>query len=212
MAQIDTALFDHAWARFEAWLATHSPADHAVLRRPARPEQLAFLESRLGFALHPELKALLELHDGAAEPAASPGSRFALPAGAFLPLGHRLSSVDDILMMYDVLVDVGEDNIEADLWEEDALAVNLDRCVPFALPNDGGVAFIDHRPGPSYGHVYEMGIGSGDLNGTLWATSLTELFRALTNALETSNPFLHYVPTTYEHESGHHCVEWEIRH
>lgn len=209
MTQIDTASFSHAWARFETWLATHSPADHAALRKPARLEQLAALETRLGFALHPELKALLELHDGAAEPAASP--RSALPAGAFLPLGHRLSSVAGIVMIYEMLVDIGEDNIEGDLWEEDALAVNLDRCVPFALPNDGGVAFVDHRPGPSYGHVYEMGIGSGDLNGTLWATSLTELFRALTNALETCSPFLHYVPTTYEQESGHHCVQWEIR-
>ncbi|MFE6222761.1 SMI1/KNR4 family protein [Streptomyces sp. NPDC057854] len=212
MSHMDTASFRHTWARFEAWLAVHSPADHAALREPAKPEQLASLESRLGFALHPELKALLELHDGAAEPVAGPGSRVALPAGAFLPSGHRLSSVDSIVMAYNVLVGVGEDNFEADLWEEDALAVNLDRCVPFALPNDGGVAFIDHRPGPSYGYVYEMGIGSGDLDGTLWATSLSELFQALTTALETSGPFLYYVPTTYAHESGHHCVEWEIRH
>ncbi|MFB7583524.1 SMI1/KNR4 family protein [Streptomyces hydrogenans] len=211
MTQIDIAAFGRAWARFESWLASHSPADHAALRSPAGRERLAVLESRLGFALHPELKALLELHDGAAEPAASPGSRSVLPAGAFLPLGHRLSGVDDIVMMYDVLVEVGEDNIEADLWEDEELAVNLRHCVPFALPNDGGVAFVDHRPGPSYGHVYEMGIGSGDLNGTLWATSLAELFRALADALESSGPFLYYAPTTYEDESGHHCVEWEIR-
>ncbi|MGW5002535.1 SMI1/KNR4 family protein [Streptomyces hydrogenans] len=211
MTQIDVAPFGCAWARFESWLASYSPADHAALRRPVGREQLATLESRLGFSLHPELKELLDLHEGAAEPVARPGSRYVLPAGAFLPLGHRLSGVDDIVMMYDVLVDVGAENIEADLWDEDALAVNLHHCVPFALSNDGGVAFIDHRPGPSYGHVYEMGIGSGDLTGTLWATSLAELFRALVNALETSSPFLYYVPTTYEDASGHHCVEWEIR-
>ncbi|MFH9727735.1 SMI1/KNR4 family protein [Streptomyces sp. NPDC017254] len=211
MTQRDAAAFGREWARFESWLRSHSPADHAVLRRPAERDRLVELESRLGFDLHPELRAMLEQHDGAAGPVAVPGSRGPLPAGAFLPSGHRLSGVDDIVMMYDVLADVGKDNIDADLWEEDALAVNLHHCVPFALPNDGGVAFIDHRPGPSYGHVYEMGIGSGDLEGILWATSLTELFRALTGALETGGPFLYYWPAPYEDASGHHCLEWEIR-
>lgn len=211
MTETDVDAFGREWSRFESWLVSHSPADYAALRRPTERWRLAELESRLGFALHPELKALLELHDGAAQPAADPGARTVLPIGAFLPLGHRLTGVDDLVMMYDVLVDVGEDNIEADLWEEEALAVNLHRCVPFALPNDGGVAFVDHRPGPTYGHVYEMGIGSGDLDGTLWATSLTELFRALADALESSSPFLYYLPAIYADESGHHCLEWEIR-
>lgn len=182
-----------------------------MLRRPAASEQLIELESRLGFELHPELRALLQQHDGAAEPVAAPGSGRRLPAGAFLPSGHRLSSVEDIASMYDVIVDVGKDNIDADLWEDDALAVNLHRCVPFALPNDGGVAFVDHRPGTSYGHVYEMGIGSGDLDGTLWATSLTQLFRALADALESDGPFLYYWPTPFEDASGHRCLEWQIR-
>ncbi|WP_411153427.1 SMI1/KNR4 family protein [Streptomyces sp. A30] len=211
MTQMDLPAFDREWTRFESWLRSNSPADQATLRAPAGGERLIELESRLGFDLHPELKALLQQHDGAAEPVAVPGSRRLLPAGAFLPSGHRLSGVDDIVMMYDVLVDVGKDNIEADLWEEDALAVNLHRCVPFALPNDGGVAFVDHRPGPSYGHVYEMGIGSGDLDGTLWATSLTEFFRVLADALETDGSFLYYWPAPYEDESGHHCLEWRIR-
>ncbi|MFD7206272.1 SMI1/KNR4 family protein [Streptomyces sp. NPDC059893] len=210
MTQIDLQAFNREWTRFESWLRSNSPADQAILRGPAGRERLIELESRLGFDLHPELKALLEHHDGVGEPVV-PGSGRVLPAGAFLPSGHRLSAVDDIVMMYDVLVDVGKDNIEADLWDEDALAVNLHHCVPFALPNDGGVAFIDHRPGPSYGHVYEMGIGSGDLDGTLWATSLTEFFRALADALETDGPFLYYWPASYEDDSGHHCLEWGIR-
>lgn len=209
MKQVDITAFDHEWARFESWLSAHSPADRAALRGPADPERIAGLESRLGFALHPELRRLLELHDGAALPVAEPGS-FPLPAGAFLPLGHRLSGLDDIVMMHDILVDVGENNIEADLWEDEALAVNLHLCVPIALPNDGGVAFVDHRPGPSYGHVYEMGIGSGDLDGTLWATGPAALFRVLADSLETGSPFLYYRPSTYEHESGRHCVQWEI--
>ncbi|MEU8488905.1 SMI1/KNR4 family protein [Streptomyces sp. NPDC048641] len=211
MTQMDLSAFEREWTRFESWLHANSPADHAMLRRPADPERLIELESRLGFDLHPELRALLQRHDGAAEPVGAPGSRSGLPAGAFLPSGHRLSGVDDIVMMYDVLVDVGNDNVDADLWEGDALAVNLHRCVPFALPNDGGVAFVDHRPGPSYGHVYEMGIGSGDLDGTLWATSLTQFFRVLADALESDGPFLYYWPTPFEDASGHRCLEWHIR-
>ncbi|MEU2655018.1 SMI1/KNR4 family protein [Streptomyces sp. NPDC007325] len=211
MTQTDLSAFAREWTRFESWLAAHSPADHAMLRRPAERERLAALESRLGFGLHPELTALLRQHDGADEPVADPGSGRRLPAGAFLPSGHRLCGVDDIMTMYDVLVDVGEDNIDADLWEDDELAVNLHRCVPFALTNDGGVAFVDHRPGPSYGHVYEMGIGSGDLDGTLWATSLTQLFRTLADAVESDGPFLFYRPAPYEDGSGHRCLEWQIR-
>ncbi|MGK3094607.1 SMI1/KNR4 family protein [Streptomyces sp. WAC01490] len=211
MTQIDLSAFEREWTRLESWLQANSPADHAMLRRPAVPERLVELESRLGFELHPELSALLEQHDGATEPVAAPGSGRRLPAGAFLPSGHRLSRVEDIASMYDVIVDVGKDNIDADLWEDDALAVNLHRCVPFALPNDGGVAFVDHRPGPSYGHVYEMGIGSGDLDGTLWAPSLTQLFRALADALESDGPFLYYWPTPFENTSGHRCLEWQIR-
>ncbi|MER7937760.1 MULTISPECIES: SMI1/KNR4 family protein [unclassified Streptomyces] len=211
MTQIDLPAFEREWTRFESWLRVNSPADQSMLRGPADPERLIELESRLGFDLHPELRALLQRHDGAAEPVAASGSRIRVPAGSFLPSGHRLSGVDDIVMMYDVLVDVGTDNVDADLWEDDALAVNLHRCVPFALPGDGGVAFVDHRPGPSYGHVYEMGLGSGDLDGTLWATSLTEFFRILADALESDGPFLYYWPTLFEGASGQRCLEWHVR-
>ncbi|HBF84959.1 MAG TPA: cell wall assembly protein Knr4 [Streptomyces sp.] len=216
MTQIDLVAFHREWTRFESWLTTHSPSDQAALQRPAGRERQAELESRLGFALHPELKALLDLHDGVAESVAVPSPRVGRPAGSFLPLQHQLCSVDDIAMMYDVLVEVSEDFIEAgsaddEEADEEELAANLHRCVPFALPNDGGVALIDHRPGPSYGHVYEMGIGSGDLDGTFWATGLTELFRALCDALETGTPFLHYWPTNFKDQLGRGSLEWEIR-
>ncbi len=212
MTSINLALFDQAWARFESWLAAQSPADHAALRAPATAAEIAELEKQLGFALHPELRALLERRNGVAEPelssAPEPG---VFPAGNILPLGHRLSSTAEIASMHKILVDVGEDNAEVELWDEEDLAGHLHPCVPFALPNDGGVAFVDHRPGPTYGHVYEMGIGSGDLEGTLWGSSLTEFVRAVTDALETGTPFKYYWPVTFEHSSGRTCVEWEIR-
>ncbi|MEV0239990.1 SMI1/KNR4 family protein [Streptomyces sp. NPDC050674] len=215
MTQIDLGALNREWTRFESWLMTHSPSDQAALRRPVGRERQAELESRLGFALHPELKALLDLHDGAAEPVADPSPRTVprtvRPAGSFLPLQHRLCSVDDMAMMHGVLIEISEDFVEAGSADEEELAANLHRCVPFALPDDGGVALIDHRPGPSYGHVYEMGIGSGDLDGTFWATGLTELFRALSDALETGTPFLHYWPGNSKDELGRSYLEWEIR-
>jgi hypothetical protein len=38
----------------------HAPVDYAALRSPATPEEIAELEARLGFPLHPQLRALLE--------------------------------------------------------------------------------------------------------------------------------------------------------
>ncbi|MGW0087356.1 hypothetical protein [Streptomyces sp. NPDC003393] len=56
MTQIDLPAFEREWIRFESWLCSNSPADHAMLRRPAERDRLIALESRLGFDLHPELK------------------------------------------------------------------------------------------------------------------------------------------------------------
>ncbi|MEU5072222.1 hypothetical protein AB0G76_11805 [Streptomyces asoensis] len=124
----------------------------------------------------------------------------------------------DIATMYEVLVEVGEDFVHTESPDDDEdsdddedLAARLHLCVPFALPDDGGFALVDHRPGPTYGHVYELGIGSGDLDGTLWATSLTALFRALSDAVETGTPFLHYWPTTTKDESGRAHLAWQIQ-
>lgn len=166
----------------------------------------------MGFTLHPELRRLLELRNGVAEPEPDdgPGSGV-FPAGGMLPLGHRLSSTAAIASIHQILVEVGEDNAEAELWDEEELSGHLHQCVPFALPNDGGVAFVDHRPGATYGHVFEMGIGSGDLEGTLWGSSLTEFVGAVTNALETEAPFLSYWPTAFEHSAGRTCIAWEVR-
>ncbi|MEU5438942.1 SMI1/KNR4 family protein [Streptomyces sp. NPDC020719] len=209
MTSMDLVAFDLAWDRLESWLVSHSPADHAALQPPAAAGEIAELEDHLGFALHPELRRLLERRNGVAEP--ERGSAGVFPAGGILPLGHRLISTAEVAEMHAILVDVGEDNAEAELWDEEDLAGHLHQCVPFAVPNDGGFAFIDHRPGPMYGHVFEMGIGSGDLEGTLWGPNLTAFVGAISNALETGGAFKYYWPTTFEHSSGRTCVEWEVR-
>uniref|UniRef100_UPI003FD6CA23 SMI1/KNR4 family protein n=1 Tax=Streptomyces luteireticuli TaxID=173858 RepID=UPI003FD6CA23 len=210
MTRIDLTAFDTTWNRFASWLSAHSPADHAALQSPATAEELTRLEAQLGFPLHPELRALLERHNGVTEQ--QPTREVNLfQAGAFLPLGHRLNHTDRIASEHRILADFGEENTASGLWEEDELNGHAHQWVPFAHPNDGGVAFIDHRPGLTYGRVYEMGIGSGDIDGTEWASSLTELFDRLASSLEAGTPFKHYWPGTYEHPSGQHCIDWETR-
>ncbi|SEM54934.1 SMI1/KNR4 family protein [Streptacidiphilus jiangxiensis] len=74
-----TGAFHRAWNRFAACVVAWAPAGHAALRAPATAERIAELEAASGFGLHPALRTLLELHDGAEE---------ILPA-AFLPRSCR---------------------------------------------------------------------------------------------------------------------------
>ncbi|MEU0742328.1 SMI1/KNR4 family protein [Streptomyces sp. NPDC006134] len=198
----DRAAFDAAWGRCEAWLFAHSPIDHAALRPPATAEEIASLEEQLGFPLHPQLRALLEHHDGVMEyPEATNHD-----AGAFLPVGYRLSSTDRIASQHQWLVAEAEMIAGIGGGEADPYG-HAHRWVPFAQSIDGGIVFVDHHPGPAYGHVYEMGIGSG-CDAVVWASSLTELFEELGACLETAAPFQGTWPTPHELPSGHFCLTW----
>jgi cell wall assembly regulator SMI1 len=205
MTDRDLGAFDVAWDRFASWLSVHCPVDHAALRSPASADEITALETRLGFPLHPQLRALLERHNGVMR-RPEPDNYH---AGAFLPLGHRLIGTDLIAQRYERMKDGLAEIIAAGRPDED-LCGHAHQWVEFARPNDGGTAFIDHRPGPTYGHVFEMGIGSGDIEGTRWASSLAELFDQLATSVETGEPFRHYWPTSCELPSGHYCLTWEI--
>ncbi|GAB1333418.1 hypothetical protein ACE1SV_00080 [Streptomyces sp. E-15] len=206
MTDTDLAAFDASWDRFTSWLRVHAPIDHAALRSPATAEEIARLEAQLRHPLHPQLRALLERHNGTMRQPERANSH----AGAFLPLGHRLSDTEHIAGRHKWLVDVGAELIAGDVRNEETLYGHSHQWVPFAHPNDGGIAFIDHRPGPTYGHVYEMGIGSGATEATKWASSLSELFDDLVTSLDTGEPFLQFRPTPYELPSGHFCLTWDI--
>ncbi|SEM20071.1 SMI1/KNR4 family protein [Streptacidiphilus jiangxiensis] len=190
-----------AWTRFSGWLAVNAPASHASLGRIAFAQEIASLESQLGFRLHPELKALLRLHNG------TTGEGSAI----FLPLHHRLIGTAEILQSHFALLDLGWHDENEDLpWGEDDLNGHIHQWVPFAVPLDGGYAFVDHRPGPSYGHVYEMGIGSGDCDGTLWATSLSSLFAQLADAVEGQAPFRRFAPRLVHDPDQGSTLTWDI--
>ncbi|MFJ8158762.1 SMI1/KNR4 family protein [Streptomyces sp. NPDC094468] len=208
MTDPDLAALDPSWDRLVFWLRVHAPVDYAALRSPATAEEIAGLETHLGFPLHPQLRALLERHNGAMRQP----ERDNFHAGAFLPLGHRLSDTEHIARRHQWLIDVGAELIAGDAPNEETLYGHAHQWVPFAYPTDGGIAFIDHRPGPTYGHVYEMGIGSGSLVATKWASSLSELFGSLVTSLHTGEPFLQFWPTPHELPSDHFCLTWEIGH
>jgi len=201
MTDESPAAFDAAWDRFTSWLAVHSPIDHAALRPPATAEGIAVLETRLGFPLHPHLRALLQRHDGVVEHPEPDNFH----AGAFLPLGHRLSTTDRIAREHEWLVH--EREIIAVGREEDDLYGHAHQWVPFAHSNDGGIAFVDHRPGPTYGHVHEMGIGSG-ADATTWASCPADLFGRLAASLETGGPFQSSWPMPHGLPSGQFCLVW----
>ncbi|MFB4320715.1 SMI1/KNR4 family protein [Actinomadura sp. 21ATH] len=205
---MDTESFQRVWRRFATWLAENVPEDHTRLAPPASEAQIAAVEAAYEIELHPELRALLRLHDGTR----SGGD----PFGRFLPLGHKLINTEVIVGYRDMLTSPEMrgshpyDRVEGHphLW------------VPFAEPNDGGLAFVDHHPGPTYGHVYELGIGSGATEPEQWATSLSAFFGALATAVETGAPFQAYRPALAEflkaptpgltHAVGLRFLDWVI--
>ncbi|MDH6115632.1 hypothetical protein P3T36_007249 [Kitasatospora sp. MAP12-15] len=197
----DVPAFDRAWRRFTAWLAANSPADQAALRPAADAGQITHLEDELGFALHPQPRALLETHDGVVVPQFD-GDREFFPAGSFLPLGHRLNTIERI---------VTEHRSFADLFAQDACdPEDRDSKPLIAHPGDGGLLFVDHCQGSTYGHLYEMGVGSGDIDGHLLATDLADLFTALTDSLDSGRPFHRFTPGSHRHTSGHHRIDWQV--
>ncbi|MFD7236002.1 SMI1/KNR4 family protein [Streptomyces syringium] len=210
MTRIDLTAFDTAWNRFASWLSVHSPADHAALQSPATAEEITRLEAQLGFSLHPELRALLERHNGVAEHLTTRESD-SFQAGAFLPLGHRLNHTDRNASAHRILVDFGQENTASGLWEEDDLDGHAHQWVPFAHPNDGGVAFIDHRPGPTY--ATSMRWVSARVTSTARSGLPTppNCSTAWPAPSKPAHRFKQYWPGTYEHPSGRHGIDWQIR-
>jgi len=95
-----------------------------------------------------------------------------------------------------------------DDFRENHVDGHIGRWVPFAHPNDGGIAFVHHQPGPLYGHVFEVGLGSGCWPPVEWATSLTAFFTALARSLQDGTPFHGERPTTHRHSSGRRTLHW----
>ncbi len=106
------------------------------------------------------------------------------------------------------LAEFGSESIAAG-WNADSLVGHAHQWVPIASSIDAGVLFVDHRPGPTYGHVYEMGIGSGVIDGTFCGATLTAFFDTVTGALNTGTELWGFRPKVYESElSGQVLLTW----
>jgi hypothetical protein len=156
----------------------YSPASAATLQPGATAEQIAHLEAVHGFALHPDVRALLEHHNGTVYPAEGAG---------FLPMGYMLDPIDRILSGHEWRTTFSAENRERGL-DEETLYGHAHQWLPIAHSIDAGILFVEHRPGPTYGHVIELGIGSGAFEGSLWGNTLREFFDALTGSLATRTP------------------------
>ncbi|MEU8901616.1 SMI1/KNR4 family protein [Nocardia sp. NPDC048505] len=199
--------FDHEWDRLLTLLSYYSPAARAALRPPAASAEIDRLETEFGCPLHPELRALLRRNNGAAN--TRYGDRLER-TGAFLPGGYQLIDADGIIAAHHSSVDIMRRVLTPELWQEDELYGHMHQWATIAHSVAGGALIIDHRPGPAYGHVYEIGIGSGTTEGTLWGTSLAAFVRRVANALNTRSAFRDEWPTVRESElSGQILLAWE---
>ncbi len=170
----------------------YSPASAATLQPGATAEQIAHLEAVHGFALHPDVRALLEHHNGTVQVNGN-----AVEGAEFLPMGYMLDPIDRILAGHQWRTTFSAEN-RALGFDEETLYGHADRWVPIAHSIDAGILFVEHRPGPTYGHVIELGIGSGDFEGSLWAGTLSEFFDTLTHCLDTRTPFHDQTPGVRE--------------
>ncbi|WP_280236300.1 SMI1/KNR4 family protein [Nocardia cyriacigeorgica] len=184
--------FDQVWTHFLHQLGRYSPASVETLQPGATAEQIAHLEAVLGFDLHPDVRALLEHHNGAAYVDGN-----AVEGAEFLPMGYMLDPIDQILVGHDSRTTFSAENRAMGIPEE-ALYGHGHQWVPIAHSIDAGILFVEHRPGPTYGHVIELGIGSGAFEGTLWADTLLGFFDALTHSLDTRTPFHDQTPGVWE--------------
>ncbi|MET7300158.1 SMI1/KNR4 family protein [Embleya sp. NPDC005575] len=201
-----TTAFERVWDRFEPALAVFSPLDHAALRGPAVPGTVERLRDRLGFALHPQLAALWERHDGVRDP-----EETGVFHGSFL-VGYRLHGIDDTTRGYAFVEEQAQDFEEVfvpehyvDGFREDFPDGHIASWVPFARAIHGGEIYVDHHPGPLWGTVFECSYGEC----TVWATDLADLFDRLADSLEHGTPFRGERPLTWTDPDGNSSITWE---
>jgi cell wall assembly regulator SMI1 len=183
----------------------YSPASAATLQPGATAEQITHLEAVHGFALHPDVRALLEHHNGTVHVNGN-----AAEGAEFLPRGYMLDPVDRILAGHEWRTTFSAENRAMGLGEE-TLYGHAHQWLPIAHSIDAGILFVEHRPGPTYGHVIELGIGSGAFEGTLWGNTPREFFDALTDSLATRTSFRDQTPETWESNStGKIYLHWDF--
>ncbi|MFF5449481.1 SMI1/KNR4 family protein [Streptomyces sp. NPDC012888] len=189
----DLPTVEDSWSRIEAWLARHAPVSHGRLRPPARPEEIAAAERRLGVAFPDDLRASLLRHDGVELAEGTPVLSYCGP----------LSGVADIVRSTEFLRAVAE-NGEADdgelgedeldeyaYWPHHRLLVTLG----IGWQSSDGL-FLVCRTGPHLGRVGRY-FDEDAPSFTPWR-SLRHVLADFATALEQGSPFEGRVPLGVE--------------
>ncbi|MFF2039836.1 SMI1/KNR4 family protein [Kitasatospora sp. NPDC058170] len=190
-----TPTVEQSWARIETWLARHAAESHGLLRRPARPEDIAAAELRLGVGFPPDLKDSLLRHDGVQLQDGTP------TLGYYGPL----SGVEDIVRSTEFLRDVGADiaeaEAEADLdeeqrdqyayWPHERLLITLG----IGWQSSDGL-FLVTRPGRHHGRVGRY-FDEDSPSLTPWP-GLRHVLADFATALENGTPFNGRTPLAHE--------------
>ncbi|MDH6450026.1 cell wall assembly regulator SMI1 [Streptomyces sp. SAI-119] len=186
------------WQRFTDWLGAHAPADLATLRPGCADGELGRPADGLGFAVHDDMAATLELHDGVV------ARRASTEPGAFL-LDYGLLDVDGILEAHRDLVATVEDALEE--GEEDLVVGRTAdiRWVPLARNICGDLLFVDHRPQHA-GEIGEMSFGDPEYR-MLWPR-MDLMLVDLCEALEKRTPVT-CVPRIPRLHEGR-MLEWPV--
>ncbi|MYV52090.1 SMI1/KNR4 family protein [Streptomyces sp. SID3212] len=188
-----TTTVAQSWARIEAWLAQHAAVSHGLLRPPARPEDIAAAEFRLGVVFPSDLTESLLCHDGVQ-----------LQDGT-LTLGYYgpLSGVEDIVHSTEFLRGIGSDvaEDEADLdeeerdqyayWPHERLLITLG----IGWQSSDGL-FLVSRPGPYHGRVGRY-FDEDSPSFTEWPT-LRHVLAGLATSLENGTLFNGRTPVAVE--------------
>ncbi|MFF3614914.1 SMI1/KNR4 family protein [Streptomyces sp. NPDC002580] len=178
--------FDAVLTRFDTWLRSNAPADHASLNPPAARHDIDAV-AHLRFPLHPDLVTWLERHDGVTATQGHAGPGVVLPGGLMLVTarGMREGQRD----MEQAIADwVDENESERpdlrDIYEGVYGYLFHARWVPIATDVTGGHLIVDHRDGERFGNVL-YGLHKGDTSGPVkvW-DSLPHMFQDLLVALE----------------------------
>ena len=187
------------WSRFENWLAEHAPGDYESLRQGCSGADIQRLEDSLGFSLHEDVRATLELHNGVTIRRAS------TEPGAFL-LGYSLLDVDGILEAHRDLVSMVEDAREEGEVDLVIGCIADMQWVPLARNISGDLLFVDHR----HHHLGEIGeISFGDSEYRMLWPRMDLMLVDLCHSVETGAPVTSVprVPVLYEGR----MLEWHIR-
>jgi cell wall assembly regulator SMI1 len=158
-----------SWRRIDAWLATHSPTDFAVLNPPATPAEVRDAERTLGIPLPGNLAESLRCHNG-------------LSTWATLLPEQSPLSVSGIVDRWQTCMDVAAENdgLTTRPWDDEPWWHPL--WVPWAESADGVAQVIDQRPGPDAGRLGWAGHSSGGDFTDSWP-GLARLLHAIAQAL-----------------------------